>query len=381
MKRIPWLAALIPALLFGPACGKKGPILAPLVLIPQKVETLKALQIGGRILLEWTNPESYIDGRALAGISGAEVWVYEKSYPAKTVASPPSAEEFEVHARRAEMIDESGEPIKPVKDASKKGRSGSAPKKQPPPKLFQYSYALSPNDLKGMTLTFGLKVKDALKGRLSEFSKLVTVTPQVAPLAPRQLHAAVFGDRIDLRWEAPAANFDGSTPAAVKGYNVYRLDKSGKSERLNAAPVAGPTFADKTFLFGRDYRYVVRASTTLVAPFLESDDSPGADVLPKDIFPPLPPAGLSAAAGPDFITLIWDANREKDLAGYRVWRKEEGGGSFIALAKDLFLESTYTDRAVEKSRRYEYAITAVDALGNESPMSAVVSVIIKDPGP
>ncbi len=380
MKRIPWPAALIPALLLGPACGKKGPILAPLVLIPQKVETLKALQIGGRILLEWTNPESYIDGRALAGISGAEVWVYEKNAPAKTVASPPSAEEFEAHAKRADMIDESGEPVKSAKDGAKKGRTAAAPKKQPPPKSFQYSYPLSPNDLKGMTLTFGLKVKDALKGRLSEFSTLVTVTPRVAPLAPPRLRAAVFADRIDLRWEAPAANFDGSTPAAVKGYNVYRIEKSGKSERLNAAPVAGPTFADKTFLFGREYRYVVRASTTSVAPFLESDDSPGADVLAKDIFPPAPPAGLSAAAGPDFITLIWDANREKDLAGYRVWRKAEGGGSFVPLTKDLFLENTYTDRAVVKGRRYEYAITAVDALGNESPISAVISEIIKDPG-
>jgi len=379
MKRIPWIAALVPALLLGPACGKKGPILAPLVLTPQNVETIKAVQVGGRILLEWTNPESYIDGRALAGISGAEVWVYGKSFPAKTVAAPPSAEEFEAHARRAEMIDESGEPVKPVKNAAKKGQAAAAPKKQPPPKAFQYSYPLSPNDLKGMTLTFGVRVKDAVKGRLSEFSKLVTVTPQAAPLPPPDLHAAVFADRIDLRWEAPAANFDGSTPAAVKGYNVYRIEKSGRSERLNAAPVAGPSFADKTFLFGRDYRYIVRAATALVVPFLESDDSPGADILPKDIFPPAPPAGLSAAAGPDFITLIWDANREKDLAGYRVWRKEEGGGSYVRLAKDLFLENTYTDRAVEKNRRYEYAITAVDALGNESPISAAVSEIIKDP--
>jgi fibronectin type 3 domain-containing protein len=85
--------------------------------------------------------------------------------------------------------------------------------------------------------------------------------------------------------------------------------------------------------------------------------------------------------GANFITLIWDAGREKDLAGYKVWRREAGLGQFVPLTPQPILENTHTDTSVEKNKRYEYAITALDRSGNESSKSETVSEIIKDGWP
>jgi len=378
MRRFHLPLVFLLSLLVTPGCGVKGPLQLPLVLVPQKVETLEAFQRGSRIILEWTNPEAYIDGRPLAGVGEVEVWIYEKSGPALTGAPAPSAEEFEAGARRIDVLDETGKPVK-SRPARSRNRIETQPKKAAPPKEFQYFYPLAANDLKEMNLTFGLKVKDDEKERLSEFSNLATVRPQPLPGPPSNVRAAVFADRIEVRWDAPAASFGEPGPASLKGYNVYKIDREGKSERLNSTLVTEFVFADKDFLFGQTCLYIVRAAASSSEPFLESDDSPAVGIPARDLFPPTAPSGLSAAAGPDFITLIWNMNREKDFAGYHVWRKEAGRETFICLTKPPLVGNTYTDRAVEKGKRYEYAVTAVDEAGNESPKSAIVSETIRDP--
>ena len=112
---------------------------------------------------------------------------------------------------------------------------------------------------------------------------------------------------------------------------------------------------------------------------LESEDSGTVEVRPKDVFPPAVPAGLSAVKGPDFITLAWDAVADPDAAGYRVWRRVKGKAEFACLTASPVPEPTYTDKSVEKSVTYEYAITSVDAAGNESAKSAVVAETIRKP--
>ena len=63
------------ALLAASGCGKKGPILAPLVRVPQTVQDLSLSRVGNRVILNWTNPEAYIDGNPLQGLSEIEIWV------------------------------------------------------------------------------------------------------------------------------------------------------------------------------------------------------------------------------------------------------------------------------------------------------------------
>jgi len=380
MKRTGFFVFLALAVSLVPACGRKGPLQMPLVLVPQKVDTLKAFQRGNQVLLEWANPETYIDGRALTGLSDIEVWVHEIRDQSKSKEKAPAADEFGSKGRCVAVLFQTEKPA-PRDRTRENARAAVVPakKKSPGAKGLIYEYGLSEKELKDVKLVFALRVRDERRKRFSDFSDPVAIVPQPLPIPPSDLRSEVFADRVELRWTAPASNIDGSKPVLTKGYNIYRQDKAGAVLRLNAALVGETAFADKGAMFGQAYRYLVRASATAAEPFIESGDSPAVDVLPKDVFPPAVPTGLSAATGPEFITLIWDANKDKDLAGYHVWRKDEGQADFVRMPGPILLQNTYTDRTIEKGKGYGYAITAVDALGNESARSASVSEIIKGP--
>ena len=87
---------------------------------------------------------------------------------------------------------------------------------------------------------------------------------------------------------------------------------------------------------------------------------------------------MISIAAEGYVSLTWDDNKEADLAGYRVWRRMEGESEFVLLTPQPIRGNAFGDNRVEKNKRYDYAITALDKAGNESPKSESVSEIIKD---
>ena len=105
-----------------------------------------------------------------------------------------------------------------------------------------------------------------------------------------------------------------------------------------------------------------------------------------DIEPPAAPLGLTALGADQQVELAWEANAEEDLAGYNLYRSEvtpvEAGGSPVNGA-DLISGEAYTDAGLANGTTYYYAVTAVDASGNESALSAEVSAApqVEEPAP
>ncbi|MDD8027837.1 MAG: fibronectin type III domain-containing protein, partial [Acidobacteriota bacterium] len=340
------------ALLAAAGCGKKGPLQPPLRIVPQPAESLRASQRGARVILEWTNPEAYNDGALLAGIASVEVW--EGSAPG----------DFPTAARLVRAL--SAADLEPL-------RTVPGPKSR----TFAFSFVPAvPASFSGPKRLFALRIVDAKRKRASEFSPPAGLSYVPVPQPPSGLTAEVGEARIVLRWTAPAANVDGSAPPALGGYIVLRADGDEPARRLNEQPVAETRYEDADFVFGRAYRYIVRAAAAAEAA-AESEDAAPCDVTPRDVFPPAVPSGLSAAAGSAVITLLWDAGRESDLAGYKVWRREDGG-EWILLTAAPIAGRAYTDAAPAKGVRCEYAISAVDADGNESARCAPVAETIKE---
>jgi len=325
------------------ACGHKAPLLPPVVRIPQPPGDFTCLQRGSRVLLSWTNPTATVGGEPLPGPASVEVWLLET---AKTdeVAPAPAAE-----------VEDKGQVVGRVE-----GQAGG-------PGDFGYEFA--PGGIGAAVLNFALRARDP-RGRVSALTDVRACAPQAVPLPPTDLRVHAFADRLEIGWTAPEAAIDGSRPAALTGYLVLRAEEDGPFRLLSAKPVTAPPFADREFEFDRPYRYVVRAAANAEAPYLTSDDSPVLEVRAKDEFPPGPPQGLLIVAGEGFIALSWDPGPEKDLAGYRVWRRAADEPDFRPLTPQPILENAYTDRAVAKGVTYTYALTAVDAQGNESGRSA-----------
>ena len=98
---------------------------------------------------------------------------------------------------------------------------------------------------------------------------------------------------------------------------------------------------------------------------------------------PNPPLQLAADAMSDGIHLKWSApvkaSDEETASGYVIYRFEEGDKIDILDAKNILKISfenytSFIDTSVEKGKRYNYLVTALDRLKNESEPSGPVGV-------
>lgn len=378
MKKL-FVCAVLFACAFTAGCGKKGALLPPLIRTPQKVEAVTLLQRGDKILVGWKNPVTYVDGATLDAVAEAEIWVLEQPVnktaatqpamqPAAQPAIPPAiqvtAEYFEANAQLAAAI-------------SKDALAAYRKRKESDAAGFSYPYSLAGKTIGASKFYFAVRVKDR-RSHESAFSPTAEIEPKAGPLPPRGFEIRFVEDRIGLAWLAPAANVDTSTPPLVAGYNIYRQFGDGPVKLLNSSLIKELKYEDVEFEYGLPLSYFVRSSATETSPYLESDDSEHREIVPKDIFPPAAPKGLVPVTGRGFIALSWEANREKDFAGYRLWRGEEGEPGEKLLTPELLVETAYTDTAIEKGRRYRYAISSVDRNGNESPRTETAADSLKD---
>jgi len=95
----------------------------------------------------------------------------------------------------------------------------------------------------------------------------------------------------------------------------------------------------------------------------------------SDQQPPGVPTGLNGSAGDGKAFLFWEASRAGDLEGYNLYRSRCPGGPYRNRVNPEPIEiPEYLDNGVDNGVAYTYAVTAVDRSGNESSLSAKVTV-------
>jgi len=95
------------------------------------------------------------------------------------------------------------------------------------------------------------------------------------------------------------------------------------------------------------------------------DESP----VQADTEPPAIPRGVKSITGDGQVIVEWFPNGEADLAGYNIWRDDNGDEEFDLLAEVSADSSSFIDEEVINGRTYSYAVSAVDYDGNESELS------------
>ncbi|HVP35710.1 MAG TPA: hypothetical protein VMT04_01810, partial [Terriglobales bacterium] len=152
----------------------------------------------------------------------------------------------------------------------------------------------------------------------------------------------------------------------LKGYNLYRSSVSGEypTSPVNTGVIKDTFFLDKGLTEGNTYYYVV---TSVNEYGKEGKRSKELTILAGR---PMPPTGLTATSAKDEICLAWKPHPDKDVIGYKIYRKEEGG--IFALVGNVGfagLDTSFCDKNIENGVVYYYAVSAVDDLGLESFLS------------
>jgi len=136
------------------------------------------------------------------------------------------------------------------------------------------------------------------------------------------------------------------------------------------ATVQEPKFLDIGAAYDVAHRYTILATEGAAT----SELSDPLAITPVDTFPPVAPQGLSALAGPASAQLSWERNQEPDLALYRIYRSSSS--SELKQLAESTASANYRDLTVMAGQTYRYAISAVDRIGNESPKSQTVEILI-----
>lgn len=351
--RIGGLTLLVLAVIFTGSCGKRGAPTPPKEKVIQRAE-ITGFQRGNKIRISWKMPARNFGAGSVLNIDRVDI--YRLAEPL-TSSLTLTEDEF---ASRSNIIQ---------------------------------TLSIKPTDFGGKTLSFDdqlefaaqkVRLRYAIRfanasGQKASFSNFLLIEPAANIAAdPTELKAGVAQDAITLTWSAPAANIDGSTPASILGYNVYRSASEKEAGRLlNKAPITKTEFRDEFFEFGKQYFYFVRAvSVGLTSEPVESSESNILNFKAVDTFPPSAPSSITLAAGQGVISIFFAINPEKDIAGYRIFRstdREADRTKWELITPELLSKNTFQDTRVESGKQYFYYIIAADKAGNLSEPSEIVS--------
>lgn len=335
------------------ACGKRKPPLPPTERVLQRAE-VGGFQRGNQVILNWKMPMANAPQGSVLHISRADVYRLTERLDA-----PQSLSEEEFASRSLIVA------TIPLTNSDFGG------------KTLQYTDTLQFAG-QAARLRYAIRFVNA-SGQRAAFSNFFLLEPAARiASAPASLSTDLSQEAVRLNWTPPAANVDGTTPANILGYNVYRSESETVPARLlNQTPVSDPSFEDRFFDFEKEYLYFVRAvSLGTDAVPTESSESNIVRIKPVDTFAPSAPAAVTIAATPTSISLFFPANPETDIEGYRIYRSTDENlpmDQWQLMTKELLKANTFQDETVESGKTYFYYVTATDKYKNVSEPSDVVS--------
>ena len=354
------LSVLAMALALGlGGCGTPGAPQPPSLNLPNRVSDLAAIRTGNRVSLTWTMPKRDTDKVLLKGTILAHLCREDA-----TGACVPLSPELQFAASPSGSFSET----LPAALAS------GAPR----------------------ALTYFVELKNR-NGRSAGLSNAAVVVAGAAP-------APVIGFTAEVRKEGVVLHWANSGEQKPTGLEI-RLHRTLVTPAPTTRPKADqgllapqPEIAEQNLLvdscmkgkkndacgaldkevrFGQSYEYraqrVARIPVLGQMSELDGEFSAPVRVDVEDVFPPAVPTGLAAVASAGetetSIDLSWQPDTEVDLAGYIVYRGDEGGAWRRISGQQPIVGPAFHDTEVQPGKTYRYAVTAIDQGGHESGRS------------
>lgn len=222
-------------------------------------------------------------------------------------------------------------------------------------------------------LKAGYRYHYKIRPRLGRFSSaresnVVSFWWQTPAAAPENVQVSIGDAKVTLNWHQPTGLIHNEQLSDSFAYQVYRsLD--GTSFIPLAEPQKGTTYTDVTVENHATYFFTVRAVR-----MYKDTKAPGAasrvvTATPKDMTPPSAPGHLTVVKTPDGVKLLWDMSGDKDLGGYRIYRRAASSTTNKLVGNIPASQMIFIDRDLFSGSSCYYSVTAIDQEDppNESP--------------
>ena len=330
-------------------CGVPGEPLPPLLEIPQPARDLIAEQVGSSVILRFSTPELTTEGTLIRYLDRIEVHG----------AFLPQNRPTEAFPERERLL-------------------ATLPGAQIPEGAAQLIYEIPLEASHRGTKAYFALIAVNHREMDGGFSNLASVEITDLPEPPGDLRATLTERAIQLHWTPPERSAFGGAAPALEGYEVYRSEAGSAGPAQLLATTSEPSYEDRAFAFDARYIYGVRASARRGDSVARTPESNPVEIAAVDTFPPAAPQSLRAILVPGAVELAWSPNAAADLAGYNLYRSEEG--QFVRLNSELLVLPLYRDTSIQAAKEYRYRVNAVDRVGNEG-LPSQESVVRADTEP
>ncbi len=320
--------------------------MAPSMAFPAPISDLRAWPRDGGILLRWSMPTQNTDTSRLDDLLGFRVFRQSRSLSSSSCFDCPL--DFQVVAE----IDV---------DYPRRARveGGTV--------LWQDTSVLPQHEYTYLVLSYNFYKSS------SPESNRVKVFWDEAPPAPGDVRIESADMALEITWKFSAP---GKEWAPSVGFNIYRHMEGERFALfpLNPEPIRVTRFVDAGLANGQRYYYEVRAVRNFRGTPLEGPASAVAEGVPEKRTPPSPPTGLVVTFQEGGAALRWNENPEPDIAGYDIYRREEGETTFRKINPQLIKETYFLDSTASPKNSYTYRLKAINTSKKESEFSQEVQI-------
>ncbi|MCW5960403.1 MAG: hypothetical protein KIS76_09590 [Pyrinomonadaceae bacterium] len=338
--------------LTGLSCGKRMPPLPPVDRVPQRAQ-IGAVQRGDSVFITWDMPARNASDSSVLNVDRVDIYRY-----AEPLSETRALTEGDFAAKSTVIA------------SLKLSQADFGLKSKTYTDKLQFAG-------QAVRLIYAVRFVNS-SGQKAAFSNFLLVEPASnVALAPSDVKVNLTESAVILKWDAPTANVDQTSPPNIIGYNIYRKSKAEeKPAKINARPVEGEQYSDETFGFDTTYEYFIRTvSLAADGETVESAETESVVIEPKDIFAPSAPGSITIAAAPNVMSIFFATNPESDIAGYQIFRSTDRDiplQNWTKMTPELLKTNTFQDKTVRSGTRYYYYILAVDKNGNISAPSEII---------
>ena len=201
-------------------------------------------------------------------------------------------------------------------------------------------------------------------------SNIVSFMWNMPPGIPEQPSAQAGDTEITLTWKAVTTHMDGTEISEPVQYQLYRSGAGGPFVPVGDL-LDTVEYVDTNVTNGEKYLYKVQAVTMYEKGQVVGKSSEAVESSPVDKTPPSVPTGAMAIQTAVEVKVVWDPVQNKDIKGYRIYRRVQGEKKSVKVGEVNAPSSLFADKTPPEADTWFYSVTSFDGSSpvNESEPS------------